>query len=73
MVVVSSPPADASVVVVNPTHVAVALLQERFAPVYFMHRFAINSLAKTIGGMQYSNAVRGDGQRGEQDLLLFHL
>lgn len=39
----------------------VALLQERFVPVYLMHRFAINSLAKTIGGMEYSNAVRGDG------------
>jgi len=26
-----------------------------------MHRFAINSLSKTIGGMEYSNAVRGDG------------
>jgi len=38
-----------------------ALLQERFAPVYLMHRFAINSLAKTVGGMEYSNAVRGDG------------
>jgi hypothetical protein len=38
-----------------------ALLQERFVPVYLMHRFAINSLAKTIGGMEYSNAVRGDG------------
>jgi uncharacterized protein DUF4953/uncharacterized protein DUF5117 len=39
----------------------VALLQERFAPVYFMHRFALNSLSKTIGGMEYSNATRGDG------------
>ena len=39
----------------------IALLQERFVPVYLMHRFAINSLAKTIGGMEYSNAVRGDG------------
>ena len=39
----------------------VALLQERFVPVYLMHRFAINSVAKTIGGMEYSNAVRGDG------------
>jgi hypothetical protein len=38
----------------------VALLQERFVPVYLMHRFAINSLSKTIGGMEYSNAVRGD-------------
>lgn len=39
----------------------VALLQERFVPVYFMHRFALNSLSKTIGGMEYSNATRGDG------------
>ena len=39
----------------------IALLQERFVPVYLMHRFAINSLAKTIGGMEYSNATRGDG------------
>jgi hypothetical protein len=39
----------------------VALLQERFVPVYFMHRFAISSLARTIGGMEYSNAMRGDG------------
>ena len=39
----------------------IALLQERFAPVYFMHRYALNSLSKTIGGMEYSNATRGDG------------
>ncbi len=41
----------------------VALLQERFVPLYFWHRFALNSLAKTIGGMEYANAVRGDGQQ----------
>jgi hypothetical protein len=40
-----------------------ALLQERFAPVYFMHRFALNGLAKTLGGLEYANAVRGDGQQ----------
>ena len=38
----------------------IATLQERFVPVYFMHRFAINSVAKAVGGMEYSNAVRGD-------------
>src|SRR3954463_10805341 len=38
----------------------IALLQERFVPLYFMHRFALNSLTKTIGGMEYANAVRGD-------------
>jgi hypothetical protein len=41
----------------------VALLQERFAPVYFLHRFALAALAKTIGGMEYANAVAGDGQQ----------
>ncbi len=41
----------------------IALLQERFVPVYLMHRFAINSIAKTIGGMEYHNAMRGDGQQ----------
>jgi len=41
----------------------IALLQERFAPVYFMHRFAINSLAKAIGGVEYANAVSGDLQQ----------
>lgn len=41
----------------------VAVLQERFVPLYFWHRFAINALAKTIGGMEYSLAVRGDGQQ----------
>jgi hypothetical protein len=41
----------------------VALLQERFVPVYFLHRFALASLAKAIGGLEYANAVIGDGQQ----------
>jgi hypothetical protein len=41
----------------------VTLLQERFAPVYFMHRFALNSLSKAIGGMEYANALAGDAQQ----------
>jgi hypothetical protein len=41
----------------------VVLLQERFAPVYFLHRFALNGTSKAIGGMEYSNAVRGDAQQ----------
>ena len=44
----------------------IALLQERFVPVFFFHRFAITALAKTIGGMEYANAVRGDGQQATQ-------
>lgn len=46
----------------------VALLQERFAPVYFMHRFALNSLAKTIGGMEYSNPLSGDAQQATRPI-----
>lgn len=41
----------------------ITLLQDRFVPVYLMHRFAISSLARAIGGMEYSNAVSGDGQQ----------
>jgi hypothetical protein len=46
----------------------IALLQERFAPVYFMHRFALNSLAKTIGGMEYANPISGDAQQATRPI-----
>jgi hypothetical protein len=41
----------------------ITLLQERFVPMYFFHRFALNGTAKAIGGMEYANAVRGDAQQ----------
>ncbi|MBI2796976.1 MAG: zinc-dependent metalloprotease [Gemmatimonadetes bacterium] len=41
----------------------VATLQERFAPVYFMHRFALNGVSKAVGGMEYHHAISGDGQQ----------
>ncbi|MDB4887322.1 MAG: hypothetical protein JWN79_2760, partial [Gemmatimonadetes bacterium] len=40
----------------------VATLQERLAPLYFWHRFALNGVSKTIGGMTYANTLRGDEQ-----------
>lgn len=46
----------------------ISLLQERFVPVYLMHRFAINSLAKTIGGMEYHHAMRGDDQQATRPI-----
>jgi hypothetical protein len=46
----------------------ITLLQERLAPVYFMHRFALNGLTKTIGGMEYTNAVRGDRQQATRPI-----
>ena len=44
----------------------VSLLQERLAPLYFFHRFAINGATKAIGGLEYSNAVAGDGQQASR-------
>jgi hypothetical protein len=41
----------------------ITLLQERFVALYFFHRFALNGTSKAIGGMEYSNAVRGDAQQ----------
>ncbi len=40
----------------------VALLHDRFAHLYLFHRWALIAASKTIGGVEYSNAVRGDGQ-----------
>ena len=44
----------------------IALVQERFVPLYFWHRFALNRLAKTLGGVEYARAVRGDGQQASR-------
>jgi hypothetical protein len=40
-----------------------SLLQDRFPLLYFFHRFALNSLTKTLGGLEYANPVKGDGQQ----------
>lgn len=40
-----------------------ALLQDRFPLLYFFHRFALNGVTKTLGGLEYANALRGDGQQ----------
>jgi len=37
-------------------------LNERFVPVYLHHRYAIEAATKAIGGMEYTFALRGDGQ-----------
>lgn len=40
----------------------IANLELVFGPLYFFHRYDVDSVAKMIGGVQYSHAVRGDGQ-----------
>lgn len=39
-----------------------AHLQEVLAPLYFHQRYQLDAAVKVIGGMEYSYAVRGDGQ-----------
>ncbi|HEY3288114.1 MAG TPA: zinc-dependent metalloprotease [Gemmatimonadaceae bacterium] len=39
------------------------ILQDRFPLLYFFHRFALNSVTKTLGGLEYANPVKGDGQQ----------
>lgn len=44
------------------------LLEERLAPVYYHHRFALERATKVVGGMEYAYAVRGDGQEPTQTI-----
>lgn len=39
-----------------------ALLQDVLAPVYLYHRYQTEAVTKTIGGLNYTYALRGDGQ-----------
>ncbi len=44
------------------TGLPLALLEEALVPVYFYHRYQAEAVAKSLGGVVYSHAVRGDGQ-----------
>jgi hypothetical protein len=39
-----------------------ALLQEVLVPVYFHHRYQLDGALKSVGGLDYRYALRGDGQ-----------
>ncbi|TVP76803.1 MAG: DUF5117 domain-containing protein [Gemmatimonadales bacterium] len=39
-----------------------SMLNMRFAHVYLHHRYALEGLVKYVGGMEFSYALRGDGQ-----------
>lgn len=40
-----------------------ALLEEALVPVYMFHRYQVDAASKLLGGMYYTYAVRGDGQK----------
>jgi hypothetical protein len=39
-----------------------ALLNEVLVPLYFHHRYQLEAASKVVGGLQYTYALRGDGQ-----------
>lgn len=39
-----------------------ATIEDALVPVYMLHRYQVEAAAKFVGGMDYSFAVRGDGQ-----------
>jgi len=40
-----------------------AMLEDVLVPVYFYHRYQIEAVIKLIGGMNYTYALKGDGQQ----------
>src|SRR6185503_14373912 len=44
-----------------PAGTPMSTLAEVLVPLYFHHRYALEAAAKSIGGLDYSYAVRGDG------------
>src|SRR6185436_11161961 len=43
-----------------------ALLQEVLVPVYFHHRYQLDGALKVVGGVDYTYALRGDGEPGQK-------
>ena len=39
-----------------------AMLEDVLVPVYFYHRYQLEAVTKLVGGMNYTYALRGDGQ-----------
>ncbi len=39
-----------------------AMLEDVLVPVYFYHRYQAEAVAKVVGGLRYTYAVKGDGQ-----------
>ncbi len=39
-----------------------AMLEDVLVPIYFFHRYQVEAVTKTIGGMYYNYTVRGDGR-----------
>lgn len=45
-----------------PKGTPMAMLEDVLVPVYLFHRYQVEAVSKLVGGMNYSYAVKGDGQ-----------
>ncbi|MEN9569694.1 MAG: hypothetical protein RL172_925 [Bacteroidota bacterium] len=45
-----------------PPGTPMAMLEDALVPVYFYHRYQLEAVAKIVGGLYYTYALRGDGQ-----------
>lgn len=45
-----------------PVGTSLATLDETLAPIYFLHRYQTEAAGKMLGGLEYTYALRGDGQ-----------
>ncbi|MFK7937659.1 MAG: zinc-dependent metalloprotease, partial [Saprospiraceae bacterium] len=45
-----------------PVGAPMATLENVLVPIYLMHRYQVEAVAKSIGGVEYTYAMRGDGQ-----------
>lgn len=43
-------------------HAPMATLEEVLVPIYLLHRYEIEAVAKSIGGLYFTHAVKNDGQ-----------
>ncbi len=46
-----------------PMGTPMSSLEDVFVPIYLMHRYQIEAAVKLVGGMYYTYALRGDGQK----------
>jgi hypothetical protein len=46
-----------------PMGTPMAALEEALVPIYFFHRYQLEAASKLLGGMYYTYALRGDGQK----------
>ncbi|MCB0583508.1 MAG: zinc-dependent metalloprotease [Phaeodactylibacter sp.] len=52
-----------------PEGAPLATLEDVLAPLYFAHRYQVEAVAKLIGGVEYTYAVRGDGQETAAEMV----